>query len=310
MSAVESAGHRGIEELAHAIEEGARRISAAIYDQLTRIREFDASGGWELFGERSCAQWLSRRVGLSPVTARERVRVARALATLRRVDDALRCGDLSYSKARAITRVATSENEESLLALAKTLNSADLERFCRAMRTHPASRRGWDECFARKRSIAGTGLVRIEIQLRATEAETVWLALLNGARGAAAAAGIAPDSVSLVQAVLLFACALLRDAMFDDGPLSETAGSIPTREATPAGIKTTQPVAPRETSETPVAPKPVPHASSPPTAAKRGSPHAGELAVCVPTQPCTPMNQDETKPEAPREPGGPPSARV
>ena len=56
-------------------------LDAASARLLTLIQEFDARGGWNT-GFRSCAAWLSWRVGLDPGAARERVRVARALATL------------------------------------------------------------------------------------------------------------------------------------------------------------------------------------------------------------------------------------
>ena len=56
-------------------------LDAASARLLTLIQEFDARGGWNM-GFRSCAAWLSWRVGLDPGAARERVRVARALATL------------------------------------------------------------------------------------------------------------------------------------------------------------------------------------------------------------------------------------
>jgi Domain of unknown function (DUF222) len=66
--------------------------------------EFDARAGWNN-GFRSCAAWLSWRVGLDLGAARERVRVARALGTLPLLARALACGELSYAKVRALTRV-------------------------------------------------------------------------------------------------------------------------------------------------------------------------------------------------------------
>src|SRR5436305_14879676 len=68
------------------------------------FRDFDARGGWNI-GFRTCADWLSWRVGLAPGAARERVRVARALGTLPLLAQALARGELSYAKVRALTRV-------------------------------------------------------------------------------------------------------------------------------------------------------------------------------------------------------------
>ena len=99
---------------------------------LVLIREFDAAGAWSGFA--SCAVWLSWRTGLEPGAAREHVRVAHALAQLPKVSDAMRRGRVSYSKVRAITRVATPETEQSLLDVALAGTAAHVERVVRAWR--------------------------------------------------------------------------------------------------------------------------------------------------------------------------------
>src|SRR6266542_1009434 len=66
-------------------------VKAAGARLLDLIRDFDARGGWNI-GFRTCADWLSWRVGLAPGAARERVRVARALGTLPLLAQALACG--------------------------------------------------------------------------------------------------------------------------------------------------------------------------------------------------------------------------
>src|SRR5215468_3350243 len=90
-------------------------LDAATARLLTLIREFDARGGWGN-GFQSCAHWLSWRIGLDLGAARERVRVARALGALPLLRQALARGELSYAKVRALTRVATPETEERLVA--------------------------------------------------------------------------------------------------------------------------------------------------------------------------------------------------
>src|SRR5438309_2031127 len=82
-------------------------IDAAMHTLLRCIREFDQQDGWAHQGALSCAHWLSWRTGLDLKTAHERIRVARALKTLPQIDEALRFGQISYSKVRAMTRVAT-----------------------------------------------------------------------------------------------------------------------------------------------------------------------------------------------------------
>ena len=77
-------------------------IEVATARLLDLIRDFDARGGWGN-GFLSCAHWLSWRVGMDLGAARERVRVARALPNLPRIAQALSRGELSYTKARALT---------------------------------------------------------------------------------------------------------------------------------------------------------------------------------------------------------------
>ncbi|MCY3844318.1 MAG: DUF222 domain-containing protein, partial [Acidobacteria bacterium] len=132
------------EHLGNRIAALASRIHAATHELLALIREFDATGAWSGFA--SCAVWLSWRAGLAPVAAREHVRVAHALAQLPKVSDAMRRGRVSYSKVRAITRVATPETEQSLLDVALAGTAAHVERVVRAWRqTDRAAERNEDQ---------------------------------------------------------------------------------------------------------------------------------------------------------------------
>jgi 5-methylcytosine-specific restriction endonuclease McrA len=108
-------------------------LDAATARLLTLIREFDARGGWGN-GFRSCAHWLSWRIGLDPGAARERVRVARALGKLPLLAEALARGELSYAKVRALTRVATPETEARLLGVGRAGTAAHVERIVRGWR--------------------------------------------------------------------------------------------------------------------------------------------------------------------------------
>jgi hypothetical protein len=108
-------------------------LDAATARLLDLIREFDARGGWNS-GFRSCAAWLSWRVGLDLGAARERVRVARALGMLPLLAQALARGELSYAKVRALTRVATPETEARLLAVGRAGTAAHVERIVRGWR--------------------------------------------------------------------------------------------------------------------------------------------------------------------------------
>ncbi|MGH7388354.1 MAG: DUF222 domain-containing protein [Candidatus Rokuibacteriota bacterium] len=124
---------RDLHQLGDEIAELSAHLDAATARLLDLIREFDARDGWGN-GFTSCAAWLSWRVGLDPGAARERVRVARALATLPRLARALAHGELSYAKVRALTRVATPETEERLLAVGRAGTAAHVERIVRGWR--------------------------------------------------------------------------------------------------------------------------------------------------------------------------------
>src|SRR5499426_3247902 len=106
--------YANLDKLGDEIAELSAHLDAATARWLDLIREFDARDGWSN-GFSSCAAWLTWRVGLAPGAAREHVRVARALGTLPRLAGALARGELSYSKVRAFTRVATPETEARLL---------------------------------------------------------------------------------------------------------------------------------------------------------------------------------------------------
>jgi 5-methylcytosine-specific restriction endonuclease McrA len=122
-----------LDRLGDEIAELSAHRDAATARLLDLIREFDARGGWGN-GFRSCAEWLSWRVGLAPGAAREKVRVARALGTLPQIARALASGEVSYSKVRELTRVATPETEERLLAVARAGTAAHVERIVRGWR--------------------------------------------------------------------------------------------------------------------------------------------------------------------------------
>jgi Domain of unknown function (DUF222)/HNH endonuclease len=116
--------------LGERIAEQAVYLDAATYRLLADLQSFDAARGWAAQGFASCAHWLSWRVGWDRGTAADRLRVANKLPSLPKVAAKLEAGELSYSKARAIARVATPATEEVLLIYAEHLPAAQLERVC------------------------------------------------------------------------------------------------------------------------------------------------------------------------------------
>ena len=123
-----------LERMGEEIAELSAHLQAAEYRLLCLIREFDEGAGWSHQGTRSCAHWLSWRIGLDLGAAREKVRVAKALAGLPLLSAALSRAEISYSKVRAVTRIATAENEDQLLTIALGGTASQVEQIVRAWR--------------------------------------------------------------------------------------------------------------------------------------------------------------------------------
>src|SRR6516165_4978959 len=112
----------------------AGHLAAATCRFLVLLGDFDARRGWANWEMNSCAEWLSWKCQMSSGTAREHVRVARALRNLLVIRGEFGAGRLSYSKVRALTRIATPETEAGLAELAGPMTGNQLERFARAHR--------------------------------------------------------------------------------------------------------------------------------------------------------------------------------
>ena len=160
----------------------AATLDAATHVLLADIRIWDVENGWAKQGARSCADWLSWRVGWTGSTAREHIRVARKLGELPAIDAALQRGEISYCKVRAITRVATPENEAILLQDAKLTTGAQLDKICRKFSSVLYSAQPRSEALDRERRYVRKlsredGMVKIEAVLHPEEAAVVWAAL-------------------------------------------------------------------------------------------------------------------------------------
>lgn len=179
-----------LEILADEIATFAARVDVARHALLTRLRVFDAHESWAPLGFSSCAAWLGWRIGLGLEAAREQVRVARALGSLPKLDALFGRGEIGYSKVRAITRVATPDNEQDFIDVAAHATASQLERLTRSYRSaveraDVSSKSGQqreDSRFVRRSEVAG-GMVRIEVQLPPKEAALIWDAVMSAASG-------------------------------------------------------------------------------------------------------------------------------
>jgi hypothetical protein len=123
-----------LERLEEQICELAGHLTAATCRFLVLLADFDARRGWASWDMNNCAQWLSWKCQMSSGTAREHVRVARALRDLPVIRAGFAAARLSYAKVRALTRIATPNTEAGLAELAGPMTGNQLERFARAHR--------------------------------------------------------------------------------------------------------------------------------------------------------------------------------
>ncbi|MCJ7558892.1 MAG: HNH endonuclease [Gammaproteobacteria bacterium] len=114
-----ASAEQNADKLGEQITELCGVIYAATYRLLVLIREFDEQGYWQSEGLCSCAHWLNFKCGIGMNAAREKVRVAHALKNLPGISAAFEKGQISYSKVRAMTRIADQDNEDYLLMIAR-----------------------------------------------------------------------------------------------------------------------------------------------------------------------------------------------
>ena len=119
------------QQLSDEITQLAGQINAANYRFLMLIAEYDRREAWAEDGIRSCAHWLNWKCGIALGAAREKIRVARCLDGLSLINKAFSSGALSYSKVRAMTRVATKDNEAYLMMIAENGTASHMETLVR-----------------------------------------------------------------------------------------------------------------------------------------------------------------------------------
>src|SRR5215831_5475505 len=177
-AAILSPADRSIDDLDFEIRRLARQMNVDAYRMLILIRDFDDRFGFAKWGLRNCAEWLAWSCGLSLSAAREKVRTAQALRNLPAISAAFADGRLSYSKVRALTRVAHEGDEDLLLSYALEATAAQVEERCRQMRhAEPESvegaRRAWERRSLTLFRDRARGVVRITVELPEADGELV-----------------------------------------------------------------------------------------------------------------------------------------
>ena len=173
---------RNIDDLEEEIISLAKHMNQDEYRFLVMVREFDIRQGWRAYQFNNCAEWLNMKCGISPGTAREKVRVALALLDLPQCSEGFAKGELSYSKVRAMTRAANVFNEETLVDYALKATAHQVEEHCRRLRnadrrqSTPDARRAW-QARSLKRTCHPDGMMSIYVELPREQGELVMKAL-------------------------------------------------------------------------------------------------------------------------------------
>jgi hypothetical protein len=194
---------RSVDELDSAIGRLVRQMNADSYRMLVLVlvREFDDRFGWKKWTFKSCAEWLAWRASISLSAAREKVRAAHALRALPAIAAAFAEGRLSYSKVRALTRVAHASDEHSLLAYALDATVPQVEERCRQIRNiapdsvHYA-RRAWESRSLTAWRDEARGVLRITVEVPIDEGEVIVRALDCAVASGDVTTGVDPDAVA------------------------------------------------------------------------------------------------------------------
>lgn len=166
------------EELGSRIQQQAAMIAEATCELLLMVGEFDIRGGLGWFGGlKSTAHWLSWSCSMSPGTAREHVRVARALPTMPLTVTEFRAGRLSYSKVREITRVVDRIDEALLVDFARSMTASQLASTIASFRAIDGTRLGQDAVRQARWQVRDDGMVELRALLPAEMGAEVITAL-------------------------------------------------------------------------------------------------------------------------------------
>jgi hypothetical protein len=196
-----SSDERSVDELDAAIGRLVRQMNADSYRLLVLVREFDDRFGWKKWACKSCAEWLAWRTSITLATAREKVRSAHALRTLPAISAAFAEGRLSYSKVRALTRVAHLHDEDLLLKHALDATVPQVEERCRQIRNVAPEavhhgRRAWENRSLTAWRDEARGVLRLTVEVPIEEGELILRALDYAVAGGEVTTDVDPEAVA------------------------------------------------------------------------------------------------------------------
>ena len=189
-----------VDELDAAISRLVRQMNCECYRMLVLVREFDDRFAWKKWAFKNCAEWLAWRSEISLSAAREKMRTAHALRRLPAISAAFADGRLSYSKVRALTRVAHIRDEDLLVAYALGTTAERVEERCRQIRNvapesaHHAQR-AWERRSLTLWRNEARGTMRLTVELPIEEGELIARALDRAVAAGEATVDVVPDAV-------------------------------------------------------------------------------------------------------------------
>ena len=92
------------------------------------LRDAQALRVWRQYGYASLIEYIELEMGYTPRVALERLRVAKAIEELPVIAEMLEQGEMPFSKAKELTRVATPETEETWVEAAGDKNVREVEK--------------------------------------------------------------------------------------------------------------------------------------------------------------------------------------
>ena len=112
----------------------APQLHALMAQWARRAAQFENTDAWHRAGIRSCAEWFVTRLGFDRHFAEMLLRAGHCARELSEVGDAFHAGELSLEKVRAISTIATSDDQEEWIQLARESTPPQLARRCREAR--------------------------------------------------------------------------------------------------------------------------------------------------------------------------------
>ncbi len=135
------------------------------------LAELADAGGFRLLGYASIEQYAVAALELTSRVTRDLLRIGRSMPELPRLNAALAAGEVDWTKAREVVRVATAQTDASWTARAKTMSARVIEREVAAARIGDPSPTGEPDPELRP------ARARHSFEMEAADAEVLYQAL-------------------------------------------------------------------------------------------------------------------------------------